>query len=298
MQSLPVSRPAASAIEPVPAPSAAAPAPAPAPPPVASPPVVLNPAAVPQPRIEPLSAATPLVSAIMPIHDRREAAAAATNITLFLEQSYQNKQLVIVSALGMPIVNNPHPQIVEITVPPGKHATAAAMRNEALAAASGDWLILWDCDDHHHPHRIALQMAHRREGFANFLAHQMRIDYARAVLVRVYEPLGIPSTILFPRGPERFVSELPIGEVTQLASQFAERRTVLDNGVHWFPGPVLYTAFWHGKNVLSREQFLGAAYADEHLQGFCPPELRDRHFEYLQEACGRYNLTLTRGPRS
>lgn len=212
----------------------------------------------------------PLVTAVMAISDPRRLKLAVRAINQFGNQSYDNKQLLVINSSGKRITNRNHPIVQEIEVDPAQYPTVGALRNLGIQQSEAEWILPWDDDNHSHPHRIALQMAHRREGSCVVLSHEIRLDVQMAspethCVCVCEEPEGIPGTILFPRSVVWAGSATPPlyddllsgpGEDVALLRQFGERKIVLHNG-YGFPGPMLHLAFYQGLNLKSRGEFFG-----------------------------------------
>lgn len=236
----------------------------------------------------------PMVTCILVISDPARIGLAQTTVNLWIKQTYQAKQLVIVNATGKPVTNAPYAWIKEIAVDPNQYATVGALRNKGIDEADGSWIMPWDDDDHAHNHRIAFQMAYRAdEKCCVMLARQIRIDVRNNTVCVFKDDLaGLPSTVLFPHDSARYDDGLTGGEDIELISRcFRDNRVVLPNDSSWFPGPALSIASWHGKNVLSREEFLGE-YAHPVYVGQRPIDLTDDHIEYIKHAMSTYGMRV------
>jgi len=106
--------------------------------------------------------AEPLVSCIMPTHNRRTFIPQA--IEYFLRQDYANKELIIVDDGTDPISDLvPQNDRIQYLRLPGR-LTVGAKRNRACEAARGEIICHWDDDDWHAARRISYQVeALRRE---------------------------------------------------------------------------------------------------------------------------------------
>ena len=199
---------------------------------------------------------SPLVSAIMitgktPEHERLARVAAHS----FLKQTYYNKELVVVND-GPYELKIGHPRVREILVKEKK--PLGALRNTGLENAKGDWVIQWDDDDYHHPHRILYQMAHRQEGHAVVLRKQLRVDIIEGRAICVDHASGIAGTILHPRKViGRYSAKADGNEDTEFLSHFYPDVIALDNDSEMWPGPALYVRLFHDRNVQSREVVMG-----------------------------------------
>lgn len=101
----------------------------------------------------------PLVSCLMV--SRGDLFPAEHAIRCYREQSYANRELVIVtaargSAVGLLVaaLQDPSIRYVEIAAP-----TLGELRNASVAHARGSLIAHWDDDDLHHPDRLAVQIA-------------------------------------------------------------------------------------------------------------------------------------------
>jgi glycosyltransferase involved in cell wall biosynthesis len=98
----------------------------------------------------------PLVSCIMPTHDRPLFASLAAE--LFLRQDYPNKELVIVDDGPQPLhgIIPDDPRILLVRLE-GKRILGEK-RNIAVEHARGAYIVHWDDDDWYSPDRISKQM--------------------------------------------------------------------------------------------------------------------------------------------
>jgi glycosyltransferase involved in cell wall biosynthesis len=121
-------------------------------------------AAPPSPELRsPVSAGTtPLISCIMPTHNRRAFVPHA--IRYFLRQHFSDAELVILDD-GSDLVGDlvpPHPRIRYHRLD-GKRALGAK-RNEACRLARGEIISHWDDDDWYAPSRLGVQLEALRAG--------------------------------------------------------------------------------------------------------------------------------------
>jgi len=105
----------------------------------------------------------PLVSCIMPTHNRRAFVPRA--IEYFLRQEYANKELIIVDD-GTDIISDLIPLDERIhSIHLREKTSIGAKRNLACEQARGAIIAHWDDDDWHAPHRLSYQVrALLREG--------------------------------------------------------------------------------------------------------------------------------------
>jgi glycosyltransferase involved in cell wall biosynthesis len=99
----------------------------------------------------------PLVSCIMPTHNRRRFVPQA--IRYFGQQDYANRELIVVDDGGAAVEHllpdDPRIRYVRLS---GKY-DIGVKRNLACEIAQGDIIVLWDDDDWYAPHRISYQVA-------------------------------------------------------------------------------------------------------------------------------------------
>lgn len=170
--------------------------------------------------------------------ERRRLACVA--VDCFKAQRYDERELVIINT-GQPL-RVTGPNIRELIVDQGDDFKLGDLRNVALEAARGDWVIQWDDDDWHHPERIQAQMECAVLDAACLLESQVRHNLLTgATIVRRF-PEGIDGTILHSRSlPFRYPS-LTRGEDSHFMRLFPQRRVVRDR-------PELYVRLFHGANT-------------------------------------------------
>jgi glycosyltransferase involved in cell wall biosynthesis len=110
--------------------------------------------------------AQPLVSCLMV--SRGNLFPAKIAVTCFLEQTYPNRELVIVSAqpnspLEQHVAGLNNPAIRFVQSPP---VALGELRNRSVEAANGRLLCTWDDDDLYAPNRIERQLAACKSGVA------------------------------------------------------------------------------------------------------------------------------------
>jgi len=237
----------------------------------------------------------PLVTAIMAISNPQRISIAHNTAKQFEWQSYGLKELIIVNASGRRVTEDDEfPDVRELRVEQEDFPTLVSMLNEARYEAKGDWVIRWDDDDHHHPHRIAIQMAHRVDGACCLLAYQLRLDLRNTTICVVERAGGHASSILWPKYD---AGEIP--EVDKEDEAFLDSfhyRVVVDNKPSVFPGPALHMPMYHGRNMRSETDFFGE-YADPKFQGRLNPGVTPSLTQYVQYAVGLYGVkTQVRTP--
>ena len=192
---------------------------------------------------------SPKVSAVMLTgHLKGREALARASMRCFMEQSYLDRELVIINSGAFQLVKEPLPGVREIVVAPGLNH--GALWNVGLEHAEGDWIIGWDDDDWHHPHRITFQMAARREGCCVALQSYLFVDPRRNYVTVHEDVLGLSGTMLFPRDTYRFPEDKLHSDATFYQVNFKSKDLdiVLDNDADDWPGTSLYVRSWWGDN--------------------------------------------------
>jgi O-antigen biosynthesis protein len=110
----------------------------------------------------------PLVSCVMPTRGRARFAARA--IDYFRRQDYPRAELVVIDAEPRSLSGPPpdDPRIRVLPAPAGR--SIGALRNDAVAAARGAIVVLWDDDDWNGPGRVSRQVAPILAGDADMTA--------------------------------------------------------------------------------------------------------------------------------
>lgn len=231
-----------------------------------------------------------MLSAIMVLDQPQRVRLARVAVESFMRQTYADRQLIIVNGSGEKVTTREHPMLVEVEVMGGP--SIGALRNVGIEKAAGDWLMIWDDDNWSHPHRITFQMAHRVPAMCCVLRFETRVDVLRSFASPIENTNGVPGTIMWPKGDARFSEVADIREdVEFFESMFGDRRVVVNNNSSWFPGPVLHTAFYHGNNRLTVEDFFGKELSGKDQQGKWLVQPDER--EYLKTILGFYGMSAS-----
>lgn len=233
-------------------------------------------------------ASPPLVSAILVVAEDERVMLARQAVTNFMRQTYNSlggvEIIVINAAPSLNVLNDTWPLLKEFRVDPVMYPTIGALRNKGIEEASGSWIAPFDDDDHHHLHRLALQMACRQEGKCVTLTDQVRLDTntENPVIVVHQDLAGIPNTVIFPRTNIDGMLNLYDPEIIQVGEdrEFIDRNfgnegnVVLRNSLvdvdnpdssqNWFPSVVMSIAFYHSRNKSTPEQFFGNYSAEQY----------------------------------
>ena len=243
------------------------------------------------------AAVPPLVSAILVVAEDERVMLARQAVTNFMRQTYNSMggvEIIVVNAApSLNVLNDTWPLLKEFRVAPVMYPTIGALRNKGIEEAAGSWVVPFDDDDHHHLHRVALQMACRQEGKCVTLTDQVRLDTnTDSPVIAVHQDLnGIPNTVIFPRTNIDGMLNLYDPEMVQVGEdrEFIDRNfgqednVVLRNSLvdvdnpdssqNWFPSVVMSIAFYHSRNKSNPEQFFGAYSAEQYrgqIVGFGP----------------------------
>jgi Methyltransferase domain/Glycosyl transferase family 2 len=196
----------------------------------------------------------PLVSCIMPTHDRRPFVPAA--IRLFLRQDFPNKELVIVDdgtdAVGDLVPADSPIRYVRLS----RRTTVGAKRNLACEQAAGSLIAHWDDDDWHAPRRLRCQVEALLDagadlcGLKTLLFYDRRNDRAwRYAYPDDQRPWLSGSSLLYRRDfwtGHRF-PEIDVGEDSQFVWRADPRRltALADLTIH--------VGIIHGRNVAPKD---------------------------------------------
>jgi len=167
---------------------------------------------------------------------------ASVAVRCFHEQSYGQKELVIINDSGTPLLKNKHPLVKEICLQKNTLITLGELRNVGLENASGDLVIQWDDDDWHHPKRIEIQASCWKTGAAVLLDHQIRYSFHHQKSLLFRKQRGIEGTILHERLIKHRYPSIRRREDTIFLKYFREIRTA-----EYFEP--LYIRFFHQANT-------------------------------------------------
>lgn len=192
----------------------------------------------------------PLVSALMVTGMAGRLHMARQAVKCFLDQSYPNKELVIVNDgdyLVLPPELAGRHDILELRIPRTFATTLGDLRNLAMANAKGDWMIQWDDDDWYAPDRIHHQMLDCHLGIPSLLNYQVRYSFPNNSAFEIKwdgKIAGIPGTICFPKTGVTYRNEHRHEDSHFILDAFPETN-VIDNTY----APALYVRFYHGANT-------------------------------------------------
>lgn len=181
-----------------------------------------------------------------------------SSISSFANQTYENKQLVIVTdldelraELAGYLINTKFEKEFAAAVYRAEPTSLGGLRNVGLVKAAGSWIIQWDDDDWSSPERIAVQMQHAKPDHAVVLNWQVRysfINNAAFELPWFGKVPGIPGTILYPkRKSTRYRLEPKHEDSHLIVDHFTDRLVVVDNSPRAEHGPELFFRLYHGR---------------------------------------------------
>jgi len=187
---------------------------------------------------------TPMVTAVLPTIPGREKMALFA-IQCFLDQTWENKELIIVNELQMLVGD--WGETKEVLVPEG--LSNAAKHNVGDSLACGDYIIRWDDDDIYHPDRMAVQM----EGVigTGALASTLgrRIHWLIDEDIAWVADVNGCGTILYRNEGKSYEEAITGGgsDSNFYQTYYSHLTTRIDN---W---PGLYIRTWHGKNMSTKK---------------------------------------------
>lgn len=183
----------------------------------------------------------PLVSCIMPTHNRRRFVPRA--LAYFQRQDYPNRELIIIddgtdSVADLVPTDDPRIRYIRLE----HRQTVGAKRNLACEAGAGDLLMNWDDDDWYAPNRISLQVAAMLQegaelcGINTLLYYDMKKDRAwRYVYPRNRRPWLAGGTLCYTRtfwSRNRY-PDIDIGEDARFVWNKAAAKMVALTDIDW-----------------------------------------------------------------
>ena len=189
--------------------------------------------------------------------NRRNLAQRA--VQCFLDQTYENKELVIVDDGEedyAPILNKiPADQVSYIKLEKEPDFVLGKLRNKSLEYASGDYLIQWDDDDWYHADRIKIQAEILDQGYdacclSSALMHLDSPEFMDHPYVGIL-PDGIPGSIMHRKSNTIRYPETRRAEDTVYLNEWMKLRYFkLDDSFNF-----LFLRAFHGSNTWEREHF-------------------------------------------
>lgn len=212
----------------------------------------------------------PLVSAVMVTGKhpaRREYAEQA--VRCFLNQTWPNKELVIVNQFGRAIhalfeqycqYSCDDCSIGGLDLPKDADLTLGDLRNEGAAVARGSWIIQWDDDDIYSPTRMEYQAraAIDNPSAVVLLKRQIRLNRQTGfAFVKEWKGKhgGIPGTMIYPNKPSLRFRSVSSHEDTLFLDDYPGPIHVIQNKKS--EEVVHYIRTWHGQNTFDRDHVMG-----------------------------------------
>lgn len=206
-----------------------------------------------------MSSSLPRVSCLMVTADRPHLLPRALHC--YVQQTYPNLDLVVFDNGVRPIEHLLEDVPGPVTYlhhhrQPGE--TVGALRNYALEAATGDFVVpQWDDDDWSHPERIERQMAPLLEEdyeacvLPGTLMHVDDARYIDRPFIGML-PNGVPPTIIHRRDADIRYPNTPRTHDTTYVNDWRKR------SYHIMPDETvgLYVRYSHGSNLWEQEHFL------------------------------------------
>ncbi len=193
----------------------------------------------------------PKVSALMVTGKNPERyPLARVSLGCFFDQTWANKELVIINHGTEKVCSVADPRVKEVFVEKGPGVTLGDMRNWSIENATGDWCMTWDDDDWHHPTRMQNQMANCRERHITTYMWQVRCALTNNCAFYDKMPTGQQMSVMYERStPARYLS-LEVREDTKFMEWFSDRVICVDNHVGNIGcDPTQYVRFYHGRNI-------------------------------------------------
>jgi len=227
----------------------------------------------------------PLVSCLMVTKNRADL--AQRSVRCFQQQTYPNKELVIVDdgeddSLGQWVDRVDNERITHVRLP-AENRSLGELRNIAVERATGEYVAQWDDDDLSDPRRLEIQLAAIRvlQTDACFLErHQIWWPDGRRLALscrRIWESSFVCAKAKLPPYPA-----LRQGEDTPVIGQ-----VVAEGRVAVLDLPQLYAYVFHGANTFAAEHW------EEHWLGATELYEGDMYDIMIQELQNRLQLDLS-----
>ncbi len=202
---------------------------------------------------------SPKVSCLLVTSDRK--AMCRRSIRCYLRQTYANRELVVLDNgtvdLEDILVEVPASELVYLRVAPGDDVYIGGLRNIALDAATGEYIIpQWDDDDWYHPERISKQAAFLDSGFeaCSIAATLMHLDsgpFFEHPYIGILQN-GVPPTIMHRREADIRYPDLRRTSDTYYLNSWRDRKYALLPVDYAY----LYIRCFHGANLWTEEHFI------------------------------------------
>jgi glycosyltransferase involved in cell wall biosynthesis len=176
-------------------------------------------------------------------------------IGYFKKQTYQNKELIVLSRNFDPvyqsIINSFKQENIRYCgLTKSAHLTLGDLRNLSIEKSTGDYWCVWDDDDWHHIRRLEIQMGEllSSKKDAVILSYNLMFDLANKEAY-MSQPLNMPGTLLCKKNDLKYPA-------VNLAEDVHFLRNVYSQNI-LFPlvRPTLYVYIYHGSNTSESENF-------------------------------------------
>lgn len=196
----------------------------------------------------------PLISCLCPTRNRQGLLQQA--IRLFSAQSYPNLEMVIACDSDDPasqdlVRQSGDPRLNLVVGPPPEIMTLGAKRNNAIAAANGEYIAVWDDDDWYHVDRIARQynclLENKKDAcvIAPIVLCNLVTEKTFLGTNHLWENTLLAKKISLPRYLDRGKG----GDSPVIMTLFKQ------NALSVLRDPRLYTYIFHGSNTWEQEHW-------------------------------------------
>ena len=203
----------------------------------------------------------PLVSCLMLTYNRFTPFKKA--VQCFLDQTYENKELIIVNSGDERYTKKITDHIISILCDDNNihlynvdRTSIGNLRNIGLYNSNGEYVMVFDDDDYHHPQRIEKQIAPCLKSniqgtiLRNFKAVYKNRIFPDKVYICTMLP-GLEGTLLFKKSDVRY-PDMDQGEDTG----FLKRLKEASNTILIIDEPYdMYHYNFYGKNTVSKSHF-------------------------------------------
>jgi glycosyltransferase involved in cell wall biosynthesis len=237
--------------------------------------------------------ARPLVSALMLTGKCAEREAMARiAVRCFLNQTWPNKQLVIINH-GKYTLANGDPRVKEVKLDRPEDMTLGDLRNRSIDESEGDWLIQWDDDDWHHPGRIEAQMEFARHDALVTFLWQIRLNLLNETAFYDRMDDGQHMSILFSRKLSYRYMPLDIREDTEFKRNFKSVHAIDNSVLNPRHDPLMYVRTFHGNNIWDVSHVMGGSQA-KYDPDFSKIDLLGYHADRIRQIIKTYRAEADR----
>jgi hypothetical protein len=184
-------------------------------------------------------------------HNANRRKLARMSIKSFREQTYQDKDLLIITTGATSLFNSDFPRLENEQEVFSDDLTLGELRNIGIEQSIGPLVCQWDDDDWSHPDRVKHQVSQYQTGYCVTLAHQVRLNINSDEFFVMSRGVGIEGTILHEKNISyRYPADRRGEDTVFYHSWDKKRRKIFDNP------PELYVRLYHGDNTWDEQHVM------------------------------------------